>query len=56
MSFVTKFVNDESGAAASEYGLMAAGISVAIIAAVQGSAWDIDWFRGSGMDGNCPCR
>ena len=32
--FVEKFVRDESGATAIEYGLIAAGIAVAIIAAV----------------------
>ena len=32
----SRFVNDESGATAIEYGLIAAGISVAIIAVVQG--------------------
>ena len=31
-----RFIRDESGATAIEYGLMAAGISVAIIATVQG--------------------
>ncbi len=31
-----KFLKDESGATAIEYGLIAAGISVAIIAVVQG--------------------
>jgi pilus assembly protein Flp/PilA len=31
-----KFIGDESGATAIEYGLIAAGIAVAIIAAVQG--------------------
>jgi pilus assembly protein Flp/PilA len=37
MSMLLKrFVNDESGATAIEYGLIAAGISVAIIAVVQG--------------------
>ena len=36
MSFVSKFLKDESGATAIEYGLIAAGISVAIIAVVQG--------------------
>jgi pilus assembly protein Flp/PilA len=36
MNLVTRFVKDESGAAAIEYGLIAAGISVAIIAVVQG--------------------
>ena len=33
---LTRFVEDESGATAIEYGLIAAGISVAIIAVVQG--------------------
>ena len=33
---VLRFVKDESGATAIEYGLIAAGISVAIIAVVQG--------------------
>jgi pilus assembly protein Flp/PilA len=32
---IAKFLNDESGATAIEYGLIAAGISVAIIATVQ---------------------
>ena len=36
MSIVRKFVRDESGATAIEYGLIAACISVAIIAVVQG--------------------
>jgi pilus assembly protein Flp/PilA len=36
MSIVTRFLRDESGATAIEYGLIAAGISVAIIAVVQG--------------------
>jgi pilus assembly protein Flp/PilA len=35
MKIVTRFVNDESGATAIEYGLIAAGISVAIIAVVN---------------------
>jgi pilus assembly protein Flp/PilA len=33
---LTKFARDDSGATAIEYGLIAAGISVAIIAVVQG--------------------
>jgi pilus assembly protein Flp/PilA len=33
---VSRFINDESGATAIEYGLIAAGISVAIITIVQG--------------------
>jgi pilus assembly protein Flp/PilA len=36
MTCFKKFVRDESGATAIEYGLIAAGIAVAIIAAVQG--------------------
>jgi len=36
MSLVMKFLKNESGATAIEYGLIAAGISVAIIAVVQG--------------------
>lgn len=36
MSVVLKFLKNESGATAIEYGLIAAGISVAIIAVVQG--------------------
>jgi pilus assembly protein Flp/PilA len=34
--FVTRFLKDESGATAIEYGLIAAGISVAIITVVKG--------------------
>lgn len=36
MSKVMSFLNDESGATAIEYGLIAAGISIAIIAVVNG--------------------
>ncbi len=35
-TILSLFVKDESGATAIEYGLIAAGISVAIIAVVQG--------------------
>jgi pilus assembly protein Flp/PilA len=35
MTFVSRFLKDESGATAIEYGLIAAGISIAIIAAVN---------------------
>jgi pilus assembly protein Flp/PilA len=35
-NLVTRFLKNESGATAIEYGLIAAGISVAIIAVVQG--------------------
>ena len=34
--FVTRFLKDESGATAIEYGLIAAGIAVAIITVVKG--------------------
>lgn len=34
--FLADFLSNESGATAIEYGLIAAGIAVAIIAAVQG--------------------
>lgn len=36
MTCLRKFLRDESGATAIEYGLIAAGISVAIITVVQG--------------------
>jgi len=35
-NLVSRFVKDESGATAIEYALIAAGIALAIIAAVQG--------------------
>ena len=35
-NLMSSFLKDETGATAIEYGLIAAGISVAIIAAVQG--------------------
>lgn len=34
---VSKFIADESGATAIEYGLIAAGIAVAIVTVVQGT-------------------
>jgi pilus assembly protein Flp/PilA len=36
ISLFVRFLNDESGATAIEYGLIAAGISIAIIVAVNG--------------------
>ncbi|WFU71428.1 Flp family type IVb pilin [Bradyrhizobium sp. CB2312] len=36
MKILVRFLRDESGATAVEYGLIAAGISLAIIAAVNG--------------------
>jgi len=35
MTFVSRFMSDESGATAIEYGLIAAGIAIVIIAAVR---------------------
>ncbi len=35
-NWVLRFVNDQSGATAIEYGLIAAGIAVAIVAVVEG--------------------
>ncbi len=35
-NFIVRFVKDESGATAIEYGLIAAGISLAIITVVNG--------------------
>lgn len=35
MKFINKLIRDEAGATAIEYGLIAAGISLAIIAAVN---------------------
>ena len=36
MSLIARFLRDDAGATAIEYGLIAAGISVAIIATVTG--------------------
>lgn len=41
-NLLTRFVKDQSGATAIEYGLIAAGISVAIIAVVQGIGTALD--------------
>jgi pilus assembly protein Flp/PilA len=35
-NLIARFVNDESGATAIEYGLIATGIALAVIAAVNG--------------------
>ncbi len=35
LNLISRFISNESGATAIEYGLIAAGIAVAIIAAVQ---------------------
>lgn len=41
-SLVTRFINDESGATAIEYGLIAAGISVAIALTVGMLGTELD--------------
>jgi pilus assembly protein Flp/PilA len=45
--FMLRFVKDESGATAIEYGLIAAGIAVAIIAVVQGVGTNLKTTFGS---------
>jgi pilus assembly protein Flp/PilA len=44
---LVRFVKDESGATAIEYGLIAAGIAVAIIAVVQGLGTNLNSTFGS---------
>jgi pilus assembly protein Flp/PilA len=46
-TILSRFVKDESGATAIEYGLIAAGISVAIIAVVQGLGTNLKTTFGS---------
>ena len=46
-TLVSRFLKDESGATAIEYGLIAAGISVAIIAVVQGIGTNLKGTLGS---------
>jgi pilus assembly protein Flp/PilA len=46
-NLVKRFAKDESGATAIEYGLIAAGISVAIIAVVQGLGTNLKTTFGS---------
>jgi len=46
-NLVKRFAKDESGATAIEYGLIAAGISVAIIAVVQGVGTKLNTTFGS---------
>lgn len=40
-NFMKRFANDESGATAIEYGLIAAGIAIAIIGTVQTAGGDV---------------
>jgi pilus assembly protein Flp/PilA len=46
-TLVSRFVKDDSGATAIEYGLIAAGISVAIIAVVNGIGTKLNTSFGS---------
>ena len=46
-TLVSRFVKDESGATAIDYGLIAAGISVAIIAVVNGIGTKLNTSFGS---------
>ena len=46
-NLLARFVKDESGATAIEYGLIAAGISLAIIAAVNGLGTNLNTKFGS---------
>ena len=46
-TLVSRFVKDKSGATAIEYGLIAAGISVAIIAVVNGIGTKLNTSFGS---------
>jgi pilus assembly protein Flp/PilA len=46
-TLVSRFVKDEAGATAIEYGLIAAGISVAIIAVVNGIGTKLNTTFGS---------
>jgi pilus assembly protein Flp/PilA len=46
-TLVSRFMKDESGATAIEYGLIAAGISIAIIAVVNGLGTKLNTVFGS---------
>jgi pilus assembly protein Flp/PilA len=47
VSHLMRFIRDEDGATAIEYGLIAAGIAVAIIAVVQGLGVNLNTTFGS---------
>jgi pilus assembly protein Flp/PilA len=47
VSHIKRFIRDEDGATAIEYGLIAAGIAVAIIAVVQGLGVNLNTTFGS---------
>ena len=46
-ALVLRFVNDQSGATAIEYGLIAAGISIVIVAVVMGLGTELNTTFGS---------
>lgn len=50
-NFVTRFLKNESGATAIEYGLIAAGIAVVIIGVVQAIGVNLDAKLGAVRDG-----
>ena len=51
MSMLKRLLRDEKGATAIEYGLIAAGISVAIVAVVKGVGSDLNANFGSVQNG-----
>ena len=54
MKFVSRFLSNESGATAIEYGLIAAGIAVVIIAVVQSIGTSLNTSFGSVNTGLAP--
>ena len=54
MKFISRFLNNESGATAIEYGLIAAGIAVVIIAVVQSIGTSLNTSFGSVNTGLAP--
>lgn len=46
MKYINKFIKDESGATAIEYGLIAAGIGIVIVAAVNQVGSDLNTIFG----------
>jgi pilus assembly protein Flp/PilA len=54
LKVISKFLHDESGATAIEYGLIAAGIAVAIIAAVNALGTQLNTTFGAVKTGITP--
>lgn len=46
MNFVTRFMNDESGATAIEYGLIAAGVGIVILSGIGSLATGLNTLFG----------